>query len=82
MVFVAGPGGQLDWMLIPGERDESFFRKAIELAGSCDTILLERNMTREFIDYRENVVDNQPVSPEQSLAQQMVNMRRIVFSLT
>jgi len=42
--------------------------------------LLGRNMTREFIDHWENVVDNQADSPEQSLAQRMVNMRKIVFS--
>jgi dihydrofolate reductase len=80
--FVAGPDGQLDWMWIPGERDESSFRKVIELAESCDTILLGRKMTREFIDHWENVVDNQPDSPEQSLAQLMVNMRKIAFSRT
>lgn len=80
--FVAGPEGQLDWMWITGERDEAGFRKAIELADSCDTILLGRKMTREFIDHWENVVDNQPDSVEQSLAQRMVNMRKIAFSRT
>lgn len=80
--FVAGPEGQLDWMWIPGERDESFLGRIIELADSCDTILLGRKMTREFIDYWENVVDNLPDSPEQSLAQRMVNMRKIAFSRT
>ena len=80
--FVAGPDGELDWMWIPGERDEAGFRKVIELAGSCDTILLGRNMTRGFIDHWENVVDNQLDSPEQALAQLMVNMRKIVFSRT
>jgi dihydrofolate reductase len=69
-------------MWIPGERDEAVFRKVIELADSCDTILLGRNMTRGFIDHWENVVDNQPDSSEQSLAQRMVNMRKIVFSRT
>ncbi len=81
--FIAGPDGQLDWMWTPGApRDESGFRQVIELADTCDTILLGRKMTREFIDYWENVVDNQPDSPEQSLAQRMVNMRKIVFSRT
>jgi dihydrofolate reductase len=80
--FVAGPNGELDWMWLPGEQDESMFQRAIELADSCDTILLGRKMTREFIDYWENVVDNQPDSPEHSFAQQMVNMRKIVFSRT
>jgi len=80
--FVAGPEGQLDWMWASGERDEASFLKVIELADSCDTILLGRNMTQGFIDYWENVVDNQPDSPEQPLAQRMVNMRKIVFSRT
>ena len=80
--FVAGPDGQLDWMWASGERDESVFQRVIDLADSCDTILLGRKMTREFIDHWENVVDNQPDSPEQALAQRMVNMRKIVFSRT
>ncbi len=79
--FVAGPEGQLDWMWI-GEQDASILRHVIELADSCDTILLGRKMTREFIDHWENVVDNKPDSPEQALAQRMVNMRKIAFSRT
>ncbi len=80
--FVAGPNGELDWMWMPGGRDEEVFNKVIELAASCDTLLLGRKMIREFIDHWENVVDNMPDSPEQPLAQQMVNMRKIVFSRT
>lgn len=80
--FVAGPDGQLDWMWIAGGRDETMFRKIIELADSCDTILMGRKMTPGFIDYWEKVVDNQPDSPEQPLAQLMVNLRKITFSRT
>lgn len=82
--FVAGPEGQLDWMWTAGKQDESesIMRPVIELADSCDIILLGRKMTPGFIDYWENVVDNQPDSPEQALAQRMVNMRKIVFSRT
>jgi dihydrofolate reductase len=80
--FVAGPDGQLDWMWRTGKPDESLEQRIIELADSCDTILLGRKMTPEFIHHWENVVDNQPSSPEQSLAQRMVNMRKIVFSHT
>ena len=79
--FVAGPNGELDWMWISGS-DEAGFRKVIELAQSCDTILLGRKMTPEFINHWENVVDNLPESTEQPLAQLMVNMRKIVFSRT
>jgi len=77
--FVAGPNGELDWMWI-GKRDDAILDRVLELAASCDVILMGRKMTREFIDYWENVVDNQPASAEQPLAQQMVNMRKIVFS--
>ena len=80
--FVAGPNGELDWMWISGERDEAIFQKVIELADSCDTILLGRKMTPGFIEYWENVVDNIPDSQEQPLAQRMVSMRKIVFSHT
>ncbi|MDF2379989.1 dihydrofolate reductase family protein [Nostoc ellipsosporum NOK] len=80
--FVAGPQGQLDWMWIPGEPDRSSFEPVIELAATSDTILMGRKMTREFVDYWENVADNQPNSPEHSFALQMVNLRKIVFSHT
>jgi dihydrofolate reductase len=80
--FVAGPNGELEWMWVNGERDDSSFQKVIELAKSCDTILLGRKMTQGFTNYWENVVDNQPDSHEQPLAQLMVNMRKIVFSRT
>jgi len=79
--FVAGPNGESEWVWI-GQRDEFMFRYIIGLAGSCDTILLGRKMTREFIDHWEDVVDNKPDSREQPLAQMMVNHRKIVFSRT
>jgi len=79
--FVAGPNGELDWMWV-GDRDDAVFRRIIELAGSSDTILLGRKMTRGFIDYWENVVDNQPDSQEIDVARLMVDLRKIVFSRT
>lgn len=79
--FVAGPNGELDWMWI-GERDDTIYRDVINLADSCDTILLARKMTPEFVDYWENVVDNQKDSKEYPLAQRMVNLNKVVFSRT
>lgn len=79
--FVAGPNGESDWIWI-GKRDEAILQDAVKLADTCDTILLGRKMTRGFIDHWENVLDNQPQSNEQPLAQRMVNMRKIVFSST
>ncbi|MDB5282537.1 MAG: deaminase [Bacteroidota bacterium] len=79
--YVAGPEGQSEWMFESGP-DEAGFRKVIELAESCDTILLGRKMTPVFIEHWENVVDNQTDNPQQNLAQLMVNTRKIVFSHT
>jgi dihydrofolate reductase len=79
--FVAGPNGELDWIWI-GERDEAILERVMALADTCDAILLGRKMTQAFIDHWENVVDNQPGSEDQSLAQRMVSMRKIVFSKT
>lgn len=81
--FVAGPNGELDWQFLPGATpDPDSFKAVIDIAESSDVILLGRKMTREFIDYWENVVDNQPDSAMHSFAQTMVNTRKIVFSHT
>ena len=80
--FVAGPNGELDWMWINGERDETSAQRVIELADSCDTILLGRKMTPGFTDHWEDIFDNQPGSPKHALAQRMVDMNKIVFSHT
>ena len=79
--LVARPNGELDWMWI-GKRDESILQKVIQLADTCDTILMGRKMTPGFIEYWENVVDNEPGSIEHPLAKRMVEMRKIVFSGT
>jgi dihydrofolate reductase len=80
--FVAGPNGELDWMWLPVERDPAGFQKVIELADSCDTILLGRKMTPEFIDHWENGAVSEGISPAKTLAHRMVSMRKIVFSRT
>jgi dihydrofolate reductase len=68
-VFTSGP-------------DEAALQKVLEIADSCDTILMGRKMTREFVTHWENVVDTQPDSPWNALAQLMVNHRKIAFSRT
>lgn len=78
--FVAGPNGELDWMTA------NFDPKLIEfinaLTDSSDTILLGRKMTDGFVNYWENVVNNQPDSPEYSFARKMVETPKVVFSRT
>lgn len=79
--FADGPNGENDWVFISG-RDEAVLQKVIELADSCDTLLLGRKMTREFVDHWESAADNGPDSPQKTLAQLIVNMRKIAFSRT
>ena len=79
--FVGRPNGESDWVWI-GKQDPAGLQRVIELAESCDTILLGRKMTPEFIKYWEGMVDKHPNSQEQPLAHLMVNMRKIVFSRT
>lgn len=79
--FVARPNGDGDWIWI-GKKDPAILDHVIQLADSCDTILLGRKMTREFVDHWEKNLDNSPGNVEQPLARRMVEMRKVVFSQT
>ena len=84
--FVAGPNGELDWMVWDLDDNfkkyEVYLNDVIDLADSADTILLGRKMTEGFITYWENVVDNQPDSHLFALAERMVYTPKVVFSKT
>lgn len=79
--FVAGPNGEQDWVWL-SPPDEIGFQKIVELAETSDTLLLGRKMTRQFIDHWENVADNLPDNPTNTLAKLIVDMRKIAFSKT
>jgi dihydrofolate reductase len=84
--YVAGPEGQLDWM-VRGQVDPTLDKDAGLLAfinhltDTSDTILLGRKMTEGFIKYWEQVV-TQKDSPEYDFAQKMVGLPKVVFSKT
>lgn len=78
--FVGGPEGQMDWMSF--DMNEQLLQFINELTDSSDTILMGRKMAGDFVNYWENVVNNQPDSPEFPFAQKMVNTPKIVFSKT
>lgn len=77
--FVAGPNGELDWMVFGSE--EKIENRVNELTDSSDTILLGRKMTDGFIDYWTSVLEN-PDSPEYAFAKKMIEIPKIVFSKT
>jgi dihydrofolate reductase len=78
--FVAGPNGELDWMTF--NHDDKILQFINELTDTSDTILLGRKMTDGFVNYWEDVVNNQPDSPEFSFAKKMVDIPKVVFSKT
>lgn len=76
--FVAGPNGESDWML----RSSDGLQIVNSLIDSSDTILMGRKMTDGFVNYWENIVNNQPESPEFTFAKKMVDTLKVVFSET
>jgi len=85
--FVAGPNGENDWVVIPGKPNPEALQQVItfgvELAASCDTILLGRKLGgAEFIGYWENVAKTQPENPWHPFAELMASHRKIAFSRT
>ncbi len=77
--FVAGPNGELDWML--WEWDKELENYVDDLTDSIDTILLGRKMTDGFISYWSNAVKN-PAAREYPFARKMIDTPKIVFSKT
>src|SRR6266542_2118306 len=78
--YVARPNGELDWMT--WDRDDKLTQFIHSLIDSSDTILLGRKMTDGFVSHWENVVNNQPDSPDFSLAKKMVDTPKVVFTKT
>jgi dihydrofolate reductase len=76
--FVAGPNGEFDWLI----RSKDGSRIINSLIDTSDTLLMGRKMTGGFINYWENIVNNQPESPEFTFAKKMVDTPKVVFSRT
>ena len=77
--FVAGPEGQLDWMI--RNLDEKLLGFINHLTGTSDTILLGRKMTPGFIKYWEHEIIK-PEGPQYPFARKMVELPKVVFSKT
>jgi dihydrofolate reductase len=83
--FVGGPNGENDWVFLSGTPDPEALKQIIgfgvELAGSCDTLLLGRKLAASgFCTYWEGVADNQPDNPWNPLARLIADHRKIAFS--
>lgn len=78
--YIAGPDGAMDWMT--WDIDDKLSQYINAITDTSDTILLGRKMTDGFVSYWENVVNNQPESPEFSFARKMVEIPKVVFTQT
>jgi dihydrofolate reductase len=77
--FVAGPNGEMDWML--REMDGDLMDFVNDLTDSSDCIVMGRKLAEGFIPYWENVIAN-PQDPQYAFGQKMVHTPKVVFSRT
>lgn len=77
--FVAGPNGEMDWMI--WNWDDDLKEYVNKLTTSVDTILLGRKMAAGFISHWTNVVAN-PNDPSFEFAKKMVDYPKVVFTKT
>jgi dihydrofolate reductase len=78
--FVAGPNGEMDWMMLDNFDDEVRNHEN-ELIDSSDTLLMGRKMTDEFVKSWTNTAKN-PESPWYGFAKKMVDTPKVVFTKT
>lgn len=76
--FVAGPEGQLDWML--KEVDDRQVEYLNQITSTTDTILLGRKMAMEAVPHWEAVAASETGSPEVEYARFFVDTHKIIFS--
>ncbi len=77
--FVAGPNGEMDWMI--WNWDDALEAFVNELTAPVDCILLGRKMTEGFISHWENVASN-PDDPEYLFGKKFIDTPKVVFSKT
>jgi len=77
--YVAGPNGELDWMV--WDWDDELKKYVDELTEPVDTILLGRKMADGFISHWTNVM-NDPNDPDYAAAKKFVDTPKVVFTRT
>ena len=76
---IAGPNGEMDWMV--GLLDDESIKYAYKITESVDTILLGRKMTDVFISSWLDVM-NKPDDPLFVFAKKMIETPKVVFTKT
>ena len=76
---IAGPNGEMDWMV--GLLDDELLKYVSKITESVDTILLGRKMTDVFISFWLDMM-NKPDDPWNAFAKRMIEIRKVVFTKT
>jgi dihydrofolate reductase len=77
--FIAGPQGEMDWMV--WDWDDSLKKYVDEITEPVDCILLGRKLAQGFIPHWAAVAAN-PDSPEFAAGKKFTNTHKIVFTRT
>ena len=77
--FIAGPNGEMDWMILSWTDDIIEYVK--EITEPVDTIVLGRKLAQGFIPHWENVAEN-PDDPEFAAGKKYADTHKIVFTKT
>ena len=76
---IAGPNGEMDWMV--GLLDDEVIKYANKITEPVDTILLGRKMTDVFISFWLDVM-NKPDDPWYAFSKKMIETPKVVFTKT
>lgn len=79
--FAARTNGQNDWVFSSGP-DAAGFQRLIDLANTCDTLLVGHHMAPIFLGHWQKMADSEGENQQKTFGQTIVNMRKIVFSRT
>ena len=82
--FIAGPNGEMDWMV--WNWDDKLKKYVFELTEAVDTILLGRKMTDGFVSYWSDVMtkpdDPSSIDRSHAFAKKMIETPKVVFTKT
>jgi dihydrofolate reductase len=82
--FIAGPNGEMDWMV--WDWDDKLKKYVFELTEAVDTILLGRKMTDGFVSYWSDVMtkpdDPSSIDRSHAFAKKMIETPKVVFTKT
>jgi dihydrofolate reductase len=76
---IAGPNGEMDWMV--GLLDDELLKYVSKITESVDTILLGRKMTDVFISFWLDMM-NKPDDRWNAFAKRMIEIPKVVFTKT